>query len=106
MMYSHDSVFAVGPKRYSAKNMLKPVHFYCHAQDARKVCLLGDFNNWDPKSHPMNRTPDGVWRLEVLLSHGHHHYLFLVDGRPVLDPSAQGVARNEKGWKVSLIAVS
>ena len=67
---------------------------------------MGDFNDWHPAAHPLKRMPDGAWRAEVSLNHGHHHYLFFVDGKPVLDPKAQGIARNEKGEKVSLLAVS
>ena len=92
--------------RYSAKNLLKPVPFVCHAPEASEVFVTGDFNDWDPTSHPMRRMTDGAWRAKILLNHGHHHYLFLVDGRPALDPKAQGVARNEKNEKVSLVAVS
>ena len=55
---------------------------------------------------PLKRMPDGAWRTEVMLNHGHHHYLFVVDGKPTLDPRAQGVARNERNEKVSLLAVS
>jgi hypothetical protein len=40
------------------------------------------------------------------LTHGHHQYLFLVDGQPVLDPKASGIARNDRNERVSLIAVS
>lgn len=54
----------------------------------------------------MTRQPDGGWRAQIPLNHGHHHYLFLVDGKPTLDPRAQGTARNEQDEKVSLIAVS
>jgi 1,4-alpha-glucan branching enzyme len=92
--------------RYSAKKMAKPVNFVCAAPGARKVSLIGDFNNWDPAAHPMQRQPDGAWLLQVALHHGHHHYRFLIDGRPALDPRANGVARDSKGEKVSLIAIS
>ena len=94
------------PDRYSARKMTKPVNFICAAPEAKQVFLLGDFNNWNPTAHPMNRQPDGAWLLQVPLNHGHHHYRFLVDGKPVLDPRAQGIARDQKGEKVSLIAVS
>lgn len=67
---------------------------------------MGDFNDWHPTAHPMKRQPDGAWRLEIPLNHGPHHYLFMVDGKPTLDPRAQGIARDHKGEKVSLIAVS
>lgn len=93
-------------KRYLAKKMAKPVNFICVAPDAREVSLLGDFNNWDPHSHPMLRQPDGAWLIQIPLSHGHHQYQFLVDGKPTLDPRAYGIARNQVGEKVSLLAVS
>lgn len=92
--------------RYSAKKMAKPVNFICMAPTARQVTLIGDFNDWDPAAYPMKRQPDGAWLLQVPLHHGHHHYQFLVDGKPTLDAKAQGIARNEKNEKVSLIAVS
>jgi 1,4-alpha-glucan branching enzyme len=94
------------PKGYSAKNILKPVPFVCHAPEAQAVYITGDFNHWNPSEHPLKQMPDGAWRTEVMLSHGHHHYLFIVDGKRVLDPRAQGVARNSQNEKVSLVAVS
>jgi 1,4-alpha-glucan branching enzyme len=96
----------VASNRYSAKKMAKPINFVCPAKGAKRVCLTGDFNGWNPETHPMNRQPDGAWLLQVSLHHGHHRYRFLVDGKPMLDPKAQGVARGPKGEKVSLLAVS
>jgi hypothetical protein len=32
--------------------------------------------------------------------------MFLIDGKPTLDPRAQGIARNERNEKVSLLAIS
>lgn len=98
------SIFA--SDRYSAKKMSKPVNFVCVAPDAMRVCLAGDFNEWSPDSNPMHRQPDGAWLVQVQLHHGHHQYRFVVDGKPVLDPRAHGVARGPRGERVSLIAVS
>lgn len=98
-------VLSALPKRYSAKNMSKPVNFVCRAPAAKNVVLAGDFNNWNRESHPMARQPDGAWAIQVSLHHGHHRYHFVVDGQPVLDPRAQGVAETG-GRKVSLMAVS
>lgn len=94
------------PRRFSARNMAKPVNFYCVAPQANSVSLVGDFNCWRPWETPMRRQPDGSWTAQVQLAHGHHRYLFLVDGEPVLDPKAYGIARNDKNEPVSLIAVS
>jgi len=94
------------PKGHSAKNILTPVVFTCHAPHAAAVFIAGDFNDRDPAALPLKQMPDGAWRAEVQLNHGHHHYLFIVDGKAMLDPRAPGIARNEKGEKVSLVAVS
>jgi 1,4-alpha-glucan branching enzyme len=98
--------WASNPKRYSAKTVAKPVVFICLAPEAQAVAVVGDFNKWDAAAHPLTRQPDGAWRAEVPLHHGHHHYLFIVDGKPMLDPRAQGIARNAKNERVSLLAVS
>jgi 1,4-alpha-glucan branching enzyme len=91
---------------YSVRKTVKPVNFACMAPHAKQVTLVGDFNDWDPAALPLKRQPDGCWTGQVTLGHGHHHYQFLIDGKPVLDPRAQGIARNEQNEKVSLIAVS
>jgi 1,4-alpha-glucan branching enzyme len=93
-------------KPYSARNMAKPISFYCAAPQAESVYLMGDFNDWNPLSHPMQRRIDGWWFLQVPLTHGHHQYQFLVDGTPTLDPHATGTARNERYSEVSVIGVS
>ena len=92
--------------RYSARNMAKPVNFFCLAPNANEVYIVGDFNEWQRGTHPMERQPDGSWKVVLPLSHGHHHYQFVVDGKPTLDPRATGVARNEKNERVSLISIS
>jgi 1,4-alpha-glucan branching enzyme len=91
--------------RFGVKNTTKPVNFYCTAPTAASVVLVGDFNKWDATSHPMQRQVDGGWFLQVQLTHGHLRYRFLVDGKPVLDPHAMGIARDERNEQVSLIAV-
>ena len=92
--------------RHPARKTVKPVNFVCLAPGAQRVTLIGDFNDWDPNAHPLKRRVDGSWCLQITLGHGHHHYQFLVDGKPTLDPRAQGIARNEQNEKVSLLAVS
>src|SRR5262245_24813925 len=103
-MHDAHPVFFTNP--YSAKKMVKPVNFICIAPTARQVSLTGDFNGWDPEATQMQRQPDGSWLVQVVMHRGHHHYLFLIDGRAALDPRAQGIARNHKGERVSLMAVS
>ena len=84
---------------------LHHVSLFCGAKAAARVFLVGDFNHWDPTATPMNRMPDGQWMASLELPHGHHRYLFLVDGEAQLDANANasGVECNER---VSPIAVS
>jgi len=49
---------------------------------------------------------DGWWFIQVPLTHGHHNYLFLVDGTPTLDPKATGTVQADRYRKASVIAVS
>lgn len=91
---------------YGARKTLRAVNFICNAPQAQSVSLTGDFNKWNPSSHPMKRMPDGAWLLSVELTHGHHRYAFLVDGVLTLDPRAQGVTRNDQNERVSLVPVS
>ena len=92
--------------RYSAKRTCHHFDFFCHAPGAKQVSLIGDFNEWQAGANPMKRMPDGNWMVSLELTHGYHQYLFLVDGRPVLDPTASGRTLNARKEPVSLIAVS
>jgi 1,4-alpha-glucan branching enzyme len=105
-MYHPGSSSVGKANRYSAKNNVRPINFTFFAPNAKRVSVIGEFNNWEPNAHPMKRQPDGGWHAQVPLSHGHHQYLFLVDGRPTLDPRAHGIGRTAQNEKVSLIAVS
>jgi 1,4-alpha-glucan branching enzyme len=92
--------------RQTAKKTLRAINFICNAPHAQAVSLVGDFNEWNPTAHPMRQMPDKAWFLTVELTHGHHRYAFLVDGHLTLDPRAQGITRNDKGERVSLVPVS
>jgi 1,4-alpha-glucan branching enzyme len=81
------------------------VDFFCDAPEAQSVRLVGDFNGWDLAAIPMRRMPDGRWMASLELHHGHHQYLFVVNGTPRLDPKASGIARNDRNERVSLVTV-
>ena len=91
---------------FSARRTLRHVTLFCDTPGAESVTLVGDFNGWNSVVTPMRRTPDGRWTASLELHHGHHRYLFLVDGTPTLDPNANGIVRNDRDERVSLIAVS
>jgi 1,4-alpha-glucan branching enzyme len=97
---------ALSSRRYFAERTSHHVDFFCDAPKAENVRLVGDFNGWDPAANSMRRMPDGRWMASLELHHGHHRYLFLVDGEPMLDPNATGIARDDHNNRVSLIATS
>ena len=92
-------------RRAQGRALLSPEILLSEETKTQRI-ITGDFNEWSPDSNPMHRQPDGAWLLQVQLHHGHHQYRFMVDGKPVLDPRANGVARGPRGERVSLIAVS
>jgi len=55
--------------------------FSLEAAGAKEVFLMGDFNNWIPGKHPMQKDENGTWSKRVMLYPGDHEYKFLVDGQ-------------------------
>ena len=51
---------------------------------AEQVFLIGDFNDWDHESHPMERKDNGVWEIELegrdALQHGQYIKLWVRRG--------------------------
>jgi 1,4-alpha-glucan branching enzyme len=48
---------------------------------ARKVHLVGDFNDWDSVAQPMKRKKDGSFRFSLDLEQGRkYQFLYLIDG--------------------------
>ncbi len=43
----------------------KGVHFAVWAPNAGQVSVVGDFNGWQPDSHPMSASESGIWTLFI-----------------------------------------
>ncbi|MFO1489192.1 MAG: isoamylase early set domain-containing protein [Verrucomicrobiota bacterium] len=84
----------------------RAVNFICTATEAKSVSIVGDFNHWDPQANPMKQLPDKAWAAQVSFKHGHHRYAFLIDGVLTPDPKGMGITKNDKGERVSMVAVS
>ena len=60
------------------------------------VSVVGDFNGWNPRSHPLSwDKARGEWRLPQRLNAGSYPYQLVVNGRWILDPA--NPARRDNG---------
>lgn len=64
---------------------------------ARRVCILGDFNNWQGGVVPMFRMPDGCWRARLLLPEGEYRFRYRADGQWFTDYAAFGLEPGQTG---------
>ena len=44
------------------------IEFVLEMPNALKVILMGDFNQWDPKTNPIRMDQKSVWRETVMIS--------------------------------------
>lgn len=65
---------------FSETDPVNGVRFTVWAPNAWRVSVIGDFNNWDGRVHPM-RNRDGVWEIFVPNILQGAHYKFEIIGR-------------------------
>jgi chromosome partitioning protein len=91
---------------YGVKQMGGEVVFAARFDDAQKVLIAGDFNNWSPASTPMlTSIVPGVWRMSLPLPRGRYRYRFVVDGKWGTDPNNQYVEANQFGELNNVVEV-
>lgn len=71
---------------------------------SRKVCVAGNFNNWNPRELAMTKTSDG-WELPVFLRDGTYSYKFVVDDRWYTDPTNKTERRDSQGNVNSILSI-
>ena len=70
-----------------------------------KVFIAGDFNDWNPKSHPLTLDENGEWKIELEIPPGAYEYRFVVDGKWICDPNCEESVPNTFGSHNSLLSV-
>jgi len=83
----------------------KKVSFILSDVSARKVFLVGDFNDWDKTQHPMKKTKNN-WKAEIKLPFGEYKFKYLADGNWINDPSAHKYIPNVYGGEDSVVVVT
>ena len=81
------------------------ITFSLTSPDAKEVILMGDFNQWNPKVHPMKKNKTGVWEKVTLLFPGTYEYRFMVDGHWQNDPNNHQTCANQFGTINNVLVV-
>jgi 1,4-alpha-glucan branching enzyme len=81
------------------------VTFRLNAPSVKEVILMGDFNNWDARSHPMQKDENGIWNLSIELPPGKYEYRLLVDGQWRLDSGNNQTVPNCFGTENNVLIV-
>ncbi len=91
---------------YGVRQEAGEVVFSARFEQADKVLIAGDFNNWSPVSTPMQggSTP-GHWSARLPLMPGRYRYRLVVDGQWMTDPHNQDVEENQFGELNNVIEV-
>lgn len=81
------------------------VTFELEDEEAEKVSLVGDFNDWNKDSTPMTKE-DKIWKCTVNLKPGKHEYQFVINETDwVVDPKSDKNVKNKFEGKNSIIEV-
>lgn len=70
----------------------------------KKVALIGSFNNWVPQ--PLVKGANHTWKASLPLTPGEYAYNFVIDGRPVRDPSNAKISNAGRGFASSYLKVN
>ena len=86
----------------------RDVQFVLVAPTARKVTVVGDFNDWDSAhaAFQAEHRGGGVWAVTAAVPVGHHRYAFVVDDSVwMTDPAASRALDNDYGMPISALVV-
>lgn len=85
----------------------KSVIFTLHEEKGHKICLAGEFNDWNETAKKMTyNAKNGIYSATVKLAPGTYQYKFLIDGKWCADPQNANSVANDKGTFNSVITVS
>ena len=72
------------------------VTFTVPAEEAKKVAVVGDFNDWNPKKANLRKLKNGTFKGTIDLEKDNsYEFRYVVDGTYVNDDQADAYAWNE-----------
>ncbi len=89
------------------ERIIQDVKIFFYSPDARKVSIMGDFNNWDVRGLPLTPTGrKGLWEVNLRLKEGVYSYNFLIDGKIIVpDPKSSTQSPDGFGGMNSILFV-
>ncbi|WP_372752375.1 isoamylase early set domain-containing protein [Mariniflexile sp.] len=83
-------------KQYLKSKPVCKVTFSIEAEAAKKVSVVGNFNDWDAKATPLKKLKSGIFKGTVDLDQDNsYEYKYLVDGEFVNDSAADSYVWND-----------
>jgi len=74
--------------------------------NAKDICIIGSFNNWEAGANPMRKSADGRWTTRVTLTPGRYPYKFLIDRiSKITDPGSTTIEPDGFGGFNSILVV-
>ncbi|HEX8342544.1 MAG TPA: AAA family ATPase [Tepidisphaeraceae bacterium] len=92
---------------YGVQQVGPDVVFAARFENADRVLIAGDFNNWSAMSTPLqSNVIPGKWTARLPLLPGKYRYRFIVDGQWVTDPHNDVTETNEYGELNNVVEVA
>lgn len=88
-------------KNIISQNYYVETSFLIYNPHAKVVQIAGDFTNWEPVNLSKK---NGIWHIKINLKRGQYKYIYIIDGKPSLDPQKE-IYEDEFGNKNSIIYV-
>ncbi|MGK0253782.1 MAG: 1,4-alpha-glucan branching enzyme [Mariniflexile sp.] len=83
-------------KQYLKSKPVCKVTFSILAEDAKKVSVVGSFNEWNAKAAPLKKLKNGTFKGVLDLDKDNsYEFKYIVDGAFVNDDAADAYAWNE-----------
>ncbi len=83
-------------KQYLKSKPVCKVTFMVPAEEAKKVAVVGDFNNWNPKGSMLKKLKSGAFKGTFdLPTANSYEFRYLVDGSYVNDEAADRYQWND-----------
>ncbi len=103
---SKQQIFSEGEQKTEEKPLdvvkLRRPKFVFFSSKAKKVALIGDFNDW--VEQPMKKVDKNRWELSIEIPEGTYLYNFVVDGKIVVDPNNKKPPQlSNRGFKSSVL---